>query len=68
MSRLCCVCRQPIPRHALDTDATYRSRDVCSREHMRIVKGSAAERGRMAWMTEDQRWDAWTKRMQEIRA
>ena len=37
----------PIPRHELDTDATYSSRDVCSRACMRVVKGTQAERGRM---------------------
>jgi hypothetical protein len=43
----CVVCREPIPRHELDTDATHSSRDVCSRACMRVVKGTQAERGRM---------------------
>lgn len=67
MTRLCCVCGQPIARHALDTDATYRSRDVCGRACMRIVKGSQAQRGKLAWMNEDQRWNAWSERVKEIR-
>jgi hypothetical protein len=45
-------CRRPIPRHELDTDATYRSRDVCSRACMRKLKGTQAERGRLRWNPE----------------
>ena len=51
----CIACGEPVPRHELDTDATYSSRDVCGRACMRKVKGTQAERGRMRWMTEEQR-------------
>ena len=48
----CVVCREPIQRHALDTDATYSSRDVCGGACMRVVKGTQAERGKMRWTQE----------------
>lgn len=52
---VCIACGELIPRHELDTDATYSSREVCGRACMRKVKGTQADRGRVGGCTRSMR-------------
>ena len=62
-SHPCGVCGTTITRHEHDTDRTYSSREVCSRACMRRLKGSQAQRGKLRWVDEGRRWDAWSRQI-----
>jgi hypothetical protein len=59
----CLACGCAIQRHELDTDQTFKRREVCSRACDRRIKGTQANRGRLRWLPEEQRpwrqWEQW---------